>query len=176
MPEPFFLNPDRPEPAFASGADWLPRLLLEPTMARGGLFDGAWWPRTHDVEAELPDLITALNAHLGRVVRVALDPAAWDHVPRSLAVDGQAVRVACFAAGAGTINVTRGLQDHFLYLVVPPGFSEGSAAAAMRSAAETGNHTPAQELLVIGGGGIVPHHDRTFRFHHGGPAGSSGQT
>jgi hypothetical protein len=54
MPEPLF-----PEfPFLESAADQMPRLLLEPTMARGGLFDGAWWPHSHDVRAELPDLIT----------------------------------------------------------------------------------------------------------------------
>lgn len=34
------------------------RLTLEPTLARAGMFDGAWWPHSRDVRAELPSLIT----------------------------------------------------------------------------------------------------------------------
>lgn len=143
MPNPFF--PESPFPD--SAADQMPRLLLEPTMSRSGLFDGAWWPHSHDIRAELPDLLTALSAHLGRVVRVALDTAAWDEVPRAVTVDGFEVRIGWLATAAGTICVSRGMQDHFLYLVIPPGLSESSAAIAMAGAAETGNHTPATELL-----------------------------
>lgn len=124
-------------------------------MARTGMFDGAWWPRTADVRAELPDLITALGAHLGPILRVGLDTVAWRHVPRSVAVNGLAVKIGLFTADGGTISLTRGFQDHFLLLVVPPGTDPRTAAAAMAGAAETGNRTPAVELLTPGLPGAV---------------------
>lgn len=117
-------------------------------MSRTGLFDGAWWPRSRDVMAELPDLITALGAHLGHIPRVALDTLAWDTVPRSVTVNGCTVKIGRFATTTGTISLSRGMQDHFLLLVVPPGSKPRSAASAMEGAAATGNHTPAGELLV----------------------------
>ncbi len=117
-------------------------------MARDGIFDGAWWPRSTDVLAELPDLITALRAHFGRIIRVGLDTSAWDDVPRSVAVDGVAVRINWFAGSDATISVTRGFQDHFLLLVVPPRTTPETASSAMTAAAVTGNHTPAKELLL----------------------------
>ncbi|MFI9330572.1 DUF5994 family protein [Kitasatospora sp. NPDC052868] len=126
----------------------LPRLVLEPTLARGGMFDGAWWPRSKDIRAELPDLITALGAHLGRIVRVGLDTGAWGDIPQSIVVDGLVVRIGWFAASGETISLTRGFQDHFLLLVVPPGTDAGIAASAMAGAAALGNHTPAAELLA----------------------------
>ncbi|MER5352042.1 DUF5994 family protein [Kitasatospora sp. NPDC002551] len=126
----------------------MPRLELEPTMAREGVFDGAWWPRSNHVLAELPDLVTALGAHLGRIVRVGLDTSAWDGVPGAVAANGLVIRINRFAGSGATISVTRGLQDHFLLLVVPPGTDPATAASAMAGASRTGNHTPAAELLL----------------------------
>ena len=141
-----FLPPATPEQQPGWFA-WLPRLALEPTMARDGLFDGAWWPRSRDIAAELPDLITALSIRLGRVLRVALDAAAWDDVPRSVMVNADAVKIGWFASSPGTISLSCSLEDHCLLLVVPPETSSRTAATAMAGAAESGNHTPAAELL-----------------------------
>ncbi|GAA4838248.1 hypothetical protein GCM10023235_11770 [Kitasatospora terrestris] len=122
-------------------------------MSREGIFDGAWWPRSNQVLAELPDLITALSAHLGRIVRVGLDTSAWDGVPRSLVANGLMVKINWFTGSDATISVTRGFQDHFLLLVVPPLTDRQDASWAMAGAAATGNHTPAAELLLGGSSG-----------------------
>jgi len=154
MSDGFF--PANPEPGprpFAT--DCLPRLVLEPAMAGTGLFDGAWWPRSNEIEAELPDLITALGAHLGRIRRVALDAGFWDGVPRSIIVNGDLVRIGWVAASAGTISLSLGILDHRLLLVVPPETPRSTAAAAMAGAATTGNHTPAADLLNSGGDGCI---------------------
>ncbi|WP_159401076.1 DUF5994 family protein [Streptomyces sp. NRRL B-24484] len=137
-----------PEPWSVPDAPLLPRLALEPTMSREGVFDGAWWPRSDNVLAELPDLITALGAHLGRIVRVGLDISAWNGVPGSVTVNGLAIRINWFTGSDATISVTRGFQDHFLLLVVPPGSLPAMATSAMARASATGNHTPAVELLI----------------------------
>ncbi|PPJ24691.1 hypothetical protein C5E45_25220 [Nocardia nova] len=42
-----------------------------------GHVDGVWWPRTQDLAAELPGLLTALRPHLGPVRRVVYDPTGW---------------------------------------------------------------------------------------------------
>jgi hypothetical protein len=41
------------------------RLRLDPTLARRGILDGGWWPRSRDPDAELPDLIAGLESSLG---------------------------------------------------------------------------------------------------------------
>ncbi|MEU9074609.1 DUF5994 family protein [Kitasatospora sp. NPDC048538] len=147
MPVPLpYPSPSGPWPP--QGSPLLPRLLLEPTMTRGGVFDGAWWPRSNRVAAELPDLITALGAHFGRIVRVGLDTATWAGVPRSVVVNGLMIKINWFAGSDATISVTRGFQDHILLLVVPPGTDALTAASAMAGASATGNHTPAAELLL----------------------------
>ncbi|MEV4613798.1 DUF5994 family protein [Kitasatospora sp. NPDC049258] len=129
----------------------LPRLALETTLSRDGMFDGAWWPRTHRIEDELPDLITALSAHFGPILRVGLDTSTWDTVPRSIQVHGLEVRIAPFSASGDTMTLTRGLQDQFVLLVIPPDTAPHLAAAAMTHAAGTGNHATAADLLT-------PHH------------------
>ncbi|MFJ6617457.1 DUF5994 family protein [Kitasatospora sp. NPDC091335] len=141
-------NPSSSGPWTVPDVPLLPRLELEPTMSREGVFDGAWWPRSNRVLAELPDLITALGAHFGRILRVGLDTPAWDGVPRSVAANGLVVRINRFTGSGATISVTRGLQDHLLLLVVPPGTAPDTAVSAMAGASATGNHTPAAELLL----------------------------
>ncbi|MFS8102185.1 DUF5994 family protein [Lentzea alba] len=39
--------------------------------------DGAWWPRSSDLAAELPPLIAALAGRLGRATRVTFNLTAW---------------------------------------------------------------------------------------------------
>ncbi|WP_051966754.1 DUF5994 family protein [Kitasatospora mediocidica] len=125
-----------------------PRLSLEPTLARNGMFDGAWWPRSRDIHAELPGLVTALTAHLGHITRVGLDTAAWDDISRSLTIDGLAVHIGRFSASEHTISITRGLDDHFLLLVVPPWATPAEAATAMSAAARTNHRATAAQLLA----------------------------
>jgi hypothetical protein len=68
---------------------------LETAPSREGNPDRAWRPRSHDIGAELPDLIHVLTEHLGPITRVGLDATAWDN----------------------TVLITRGDQDHFSLLV-----------------------------------------------------------
>ncbi|MER5861826.1 DUF5994 family protein [Kitasatospora sp. NPDC002040] len=132
----------------APGMPPLPRLMLEPAHRRDGLFDGAWWPRSTDLGAELPDLISALAAHPGdRILRVGLDPEGWHHLPTAVDANGFAVRVSWCSTSVGTITLTRGIQNQLLLLVVPPDTHPDVAAAAMAGASAAGNRTPAAELL-----------------------------
>lgn len=142
-------SPSAPGSWAVPNAPLLPRLALETTLSRDGMFDGAWWPRSRNIGAELPDLITALSVHLGRILRVGLDTGAWNDIPRSVTSDGLLVKVSWFTSSDDTISLTRGMQDHFLLLVVPPGTDPRTAAAAMAGAACTGNHTTAAELLAV---------------------------
>ena len=145
MALPTFFSP--PLRGGVCGAPLLPRLALEPTLSQTGVFDGAWWPRSTHVLAELPDLITALAAHLGRIVRVGLDTEAWDDVPRSVTVDGRVVRISWFPGSDRTISLSLGFQNHFLLLVVPPATGVRAARTAMAEAAGRDNHATAAELL-----------------------------
>ncbi|MGW0708301.1 DUF5994 family protein [Streptomyces sp. NPDC002643] len=123
-------------------------LRLETTHERRGVLDGAWWPRSRDIAAELPGLVSALTEHLGPVARVGLDSAAWDGLPTRLVVDGRVVHIDASSVGDDTVLVTRGGQDLFSLLVVPPDTPPGAARAAMGQAARADNLKAAGQILV----------------------------
>lgn len=123
-------------------------LRLETTPAREGILDGAWWPRSRDIEAELPSLITALTGHLGPVTRVGLDATAWEGLPTRLIIDDQVVHIDSFPVGDDTVLITRGDRDYFTLLVVPPHTTTDAAHAAMARAVRADNITQAKQILI----------------------------
>lgn len=123
-------------------------LRLETTHDRRGVLDGAWWPRSRDVAVELPGLINALAERLGPVVRVGLDSVAWDGLPTRLVVDGRVVHIDASPVGDDTVLVTRGDQDLFSLLVVPPDSPPDAARAAMAQAVRADNLKGAVQILV----------------------------
>jgi Family of unknown function (DUF5994) len=128
------------------------RLRLDPTLARRGILDGGWWPRSRDPDAELPDLLAALESSLGVITRVALNPDPWDGAPGQVAVDGRRVPVGWFRAmNAHTICLTRAFQDRFVLLVVPPEATTAAAATAMAMAADAANSARPADLLAASG-------------------------
>ncbi|URN16751.1 MULTISPECIES: DUF5994 family protein [Streptomyces] len=133
-------------------------LRLETTDSREGVLDGAWWPRSRDITEELPALVGALTEHLGPITRVGLDAAAWDGLPVRLVIDDRVVHIASFPVGDDTVLVTRGEQDHFSLLVVPPDTSPEAARAAMAQAVRADNVTRAGQILVDTGGDRAARH------------------
>ncbi|MFF3648145.1 DUF5994 family protein [Streptomyces sp. NPDC002181] len=144
-PAPAKLLPDAIHQAVRPGAALL---RLETTKSRQGLLDGAWWPRSRDVTVELPALITALTAHLGPVTRVGLDSSAWQDVPTRLVIDGRVVHLDADPVGDDTVLVTRGHNDHFVLLVVPPDTTADAAREAMARAVRADNITQAAQILI----------------------------
>lgn len=121
---------------------------LETTPDRRGLLDGAWWPRSRDIAAELPALIAGLAERIGPVTRVGLDTSAWEGLPTRLIIDDRVVRIDSFPVGDDTVLVTRGEQDHFSLLVIPPHATPEAARAAMAEAVRTDNVKNAEQILI----------------------------
>ncbi|MDQ0933747.1 DUF5994 family protein [Streptomyces turgidiscabies] len=126
---------------------------LETTHDRRGVLDGAWWPRSRDISAELPALITALTEYLGPITRVGLDAGSWDGLPTRLIVEDRVVHIDSFPVGDDTVLVTRGEADHFSLLVVPPHATPEAARAAMAEAVRADNLTRAEQILIDTGTG-----------------------
>ncbi|MER6353755.1 DUF5994 family protein [Streptomyces sp. NPDC001634] len=123
-------------------------LRLETTESREGVLDGAWWPRSRDIAAELPALLSALTGHLGPLTRVGLDTTAWEGLPTRIVVDDQVVHIDSFPLGDDTVLITRGDQDIFSLLVVPPDTAPEAARAAMAQAVRADNVTQANQILI----------------------------
>ncbi|GGU89656.1 hypothetical protein GCM10010260_24890 [Streptomyces filipinensis] len=131
-------------------------LRLETTESREGVLDGAWWPRSRDIAAELPALLSALTGHLGPVTRVGLDTTAWEGLPTRIVVDDRVVHIDSFPLGDDTVLITRGDQDIFSLLVVPPDTAPEAARAAMAQAVRADNVTQANQILIDTGSAQVP--------------------
>ncbi|MEU2228461.1 DUF5994 family protein [Streptomyces sp. NPDC018347] len=132
-------------------------LRLETTESREGVLDGAWWPRSRDIAAELPALLSALTRHLGPLTRVGLDSAAWAGLPTRIVVDDRVVHVDSFPVGDDTVLITRGDQDLFSLLVIPPHATPEAARAAMAQAVRADNISKADQILIDTGSGSAAH-------------------
>lgn len=117
-----------------------PRLALKAADDARGLLDGAWWPRSRDLPAELPALVEALDPLWGRITRVAVNTLHWPTVPHKVPVGGHVVKAGWFASELDPhkillLSYTEGRWD---LLVIPPG--TGIAAAGRLMAAATDPH------------------------------------
>ena len=140
---------------FAQAADELlqhgPRLRLKPEAPATGWVDGAWWPRSRDLTAELPSLFPALTARLGRIERVAYHLDAWPPTPRRLRSGDEHgdVRLEGFRSQhTATLTVIgSGARRRVTLLVIPPDADPGLAQRALLTAAHRGNDDTADALL-----------------------------
>jgi hypothetical protein len=133
-----------------AGPENTPRLRLKPKAATTGHVDGAWWPRTDDLAAELPDLLAVLSVRLGAVDRVLFNLAEWATVPRRLTTGGRAVRLDGYQRQpASTLQVLGANgSDRILLLVVPPHSDPDAAHEAMMTAATPSDASTVDDLLA----------------------------
>ncbi|HYQ65043.1 DUF5994 family protein [Actinophytocola sp.] len=128
------------------------RLRLKPKGPATGYVDGAWWPRSGDLTAELPDLAEVLAVRLGRVVRVAYALSSWDPAPRRVEVDGGRTRLEGFTyQDKDIVHVTGSNGGRISLLVVPPETAEPAAHDAMMTAAHRDNADRPADILDVGG-------------------------
>ncbi|MEU2263664.1 DUF5994 family protein [Streptomyces sp. NPDC019645] len=125
------------------------RLSLTPKTTLAGRLDGAWWPRSRDLEAELPPLAAALDETWGRITRVTVNPDRWPVIARKVSVAGHVVHVGWFTEQHPDklilLSYTTGRWD---LLVIPPETEPGAAARLMAAAAVPGSVLTAGALLA----------------------------
>ncbi|MFE0270684.1 DUF5994 family protein [Streptomyces sp. NPDC058992] len=117
------------------------RLSLTPkTGSAASALDGAWWPRSRDLAAELPSLADALEARWGRITRIAVNPGRWRAVPRRVSSSGHALHVGWFTElDPDKIILLSYAVSRCDLLVVPPEAQPASAARLMSAAAVPGS-------------------------------------
>src|SRR5258705_10615374 len=86
-----------------------PRLRLKPKAPRSGYVDGAWWPRSDSIAAELPDLLAVLSVRLGRIDRVLYNGNEWPNSPAELLTHGHPVQLEESRQSTDTVEV-RGIN------------------------------------------------------------------
>ncbi|MFF4171993.1 DUF5994 family protein [Streptomyces sp. NPDC001744] len=124
------------------------RLAFTPASPLPGRLDGAWWPRSRDLAAELPALVDALRERWGRITRVAVHPAHWSVVPHKVPVRGHAVHAGWFTEqDPDKIILLSYAVARCDLLVIPPGTEPAAAARLMAAASTPGGHRTAGTLL-----------------------------
>jgi hypothetical protein len=127
------------------------RLRLRPSAPTTGHVDGAWWPRSRDLAAELPSLLAALGAHLGDVLRVSYNLTEWDSTPRRIIGDGRQIRLDGFISRpAHTVDVLAADRHRLTLLVVPSNTDPAAAHQTMAITADRGNTQTVDDLLAAG--------------------------
>jgi hypothetical protein len=126
-----------------------PRLRLKPKAPRSGFVDGGWWPRTHDLNAELPDLLAVLSVRLGPIDRVLFNSTDWSKPTPKLVSGGRAVRLdGRQRQPVSTVEVI-GLNDSkTVLLVVPPNSESDGAHDALMAAAAPSDESTVDALLA----------------------------
>ncbi len=126
-----------------------PRLRLKRKAPIVGSVDGAWWPHSDDLPAELEDLVAVLSVRLGSVSRVTYNLAEWDKPPRKIRVDGQTVRLDGYhRQPAHTVGILDGRGGEIVLLVVPTQTGADNAHTIMMAAAAPDNVSTVDSLLA----------------------------
>lgn len=128
-----------------------PRLRLKPKGPQSGYVDGAWWPHSADLTAELPDLLAVLSVRLGPISRVLYSlRGEWTVAPRKVIIGGRAVRLDGYRRQpVSTVEVHGVNRSSMVLLVVPPGAASDDAHDTLMAAAGPGNASAVESLLAI---------------------------
>ena len=111
------------------------RMQLNPNTPMQPYLDGAWWPRSTGLPAELPALLAALSVQLGPIALVGYHRDAWDPAPDHLDMAGHAVHLVGFGSpDPPTLIVIADTGRSVTLRVVAPETDGASAAQAMTDA------------------------------------------
>jgi Family of unknown function (DUF5994) len=124
------------------------RLSVTPTDERRRL-DGAWWPRSRDLEAELPSLIAELDHRWGRITHATVNRHLWPTIPYQVRTGGHAVRLGWYDAEQDPYEISLFSYEinRWDLLVVPPETEPEAARRLMEAASAAGNRQTSSALV-----------------------------
>lgn len=98
--------------------------------------DGAWWPRSYDLTAELPGLLAGLPHRWGHISSVLVNGAMWSLPGDGMLVEEQMVHVRRTDLSRAVHTVCLLAPGHARWdlLVVPPAATEAEAERLMEEA------------------------------------------
>jgi hypothetical protein len=125
-----------------------PRLRLKPKAPVAGFVDGAWWPHTDDLAAELPDLLAVLSVRLGPIDRVLYHLGEWSTAAAKIAIRGRSVHLdGYWNQPPNSIQVLGMNRSALALLVVSPHTDPQRAHTTMMAAAGRANISTVEQLL-----------------------------
>jgi len=132
-----------------SSPESTPRLRLKPKARMSGFVDGAWWPHSDDLTAELPDLLAVLSVRLGPIERVMFNVNEWATSPAKLSTGKRAVRLDGYHhQPINTVEVIGVNRSRIALLVVPPNADPDEAHTTLMAAATPNDASTVDSLLA----------------------------
>jgi hypothetical protein len=129
-----------------------PRLRLKPKAPLSGYVDGAWWPHSADLAAELPDLLSVLSVRLGPIGRVVYNVNEWATPPAKVVTGGRTVRLNGYRLQpVSTVEVLGLNRNKIVLLVLSPQTDPDQAHASMMAAASPNDDSTIEGLLTVSG-------------------------
>ena len=136
---------------FRNGIDVRVRLRREGAGADVA-FDGAWWPRSRDLSAELPELVAALATLGVRAERFTYPADVWPPVDRKVHVAGRTVRTGAFRSmDRQLVSLTVDGGQRVDLLVVPPEADALTGVRALRLSGLRDERGTPQRVLAAAG-------------------------
>jgi len=135
--------------AARSSPEHTPRLRLKPKARISGYVDGAWWPHSDDLTAELPDLLAVLSVRLGPIERVMFNVNEWATSPAKLSTGSRDVRLDGYQhQPINTVEVIGVNRSRTALLVVPPDADPDVAHTTLMAAATPNDDSTVDGLLA----------------------------
>jgi hypothetical protein len=124
-----------------------PRLQLKPAHHACGFVQGAWWPRSTLLTAELPPLLAAISLRFGTIDRVQYHESDWSPTPQHVKNPGGGIVLDSSSDSPNVISVSGHQFGKLTLLVVPP-YTDATHAynVVMTAASALDSSTPDQLL------------------------------
>jgi hypothetical protein len=138
-------------PVLATWSSSDARVSFRQPVSSDGFVDAAWWPRSRDLQAELPALLDVLWTAGRDVNRVSYNLAAWAPAPRRLPVAGRLVRLGGFRRQdplmISLVDAWR--RERVDILVIDPATDPDVALRALAIAGRAGSTESAERIMEI---------------------------
>jgi hypothetical protein len=125
------------------------RLRLKPAHRSCGFVQGAWWPHSTRLAAELPSLLDALSLRFDVIDRVRYHQNDWSPTPPSLKHESGEVILESSQDSPNVITVFGPQFGRLALLLVPPYMDATDACTAMTTASTVGDASTPDQLLGI---------------------------
>lgn len=122
--------------------------LLDREAGHVTTLDGAWWPHSMSLVAEIPPLFAELKRRGRHVSRVGYNRVLWETAPRKIRGSKGSIGLGWFSSiDPHLVSLTGSMGERLELLVVPPETNPEFAARAMVLATAPRNRsTPTQTL------------------------------
>lgn len=123
------------------------RMRLKPAHRSCGFVQGAWWPRSTELAAELPSLLAALSLRFGPIDGVLYHESDWSPAPLSIKHQRGEVILEASQESPNVISVFGQQFGRLILLVVPPNTEHTHAYTVMTNAASANDVSTPNQLL-----------------------------